>query len=313
LDRDRLECDTVELRGVGTVTALLLMAGVATMVWRHSVRGTTEVEAEAVGGPEGVPTRVAVIDPGINEVMVVLNLTDRMVGRPAYTDEEASTAHLPVLGTGISPSYEQIVRQGPDLILTTHSSRGTVRDNLQKIAPTELLPWLTADEVVQSIRDLGEVLGEPGPAIMLADELAEGLAPSTAPDAPRVLILLGAPTDSNAELWVVKPSSLHGTALLAAGGQHALSEEISGPPTLSIEGLIEVDPDIILVMLSGAGTGPDLQSKYRAFWQRFQMLSAVQTGKIGFLEGKSFFSTGPGILDFKHAVQAEITRLQGVP
>jgi hypothetical protein len=72
----------MELRGVGTVTALLLMAGVVTMVWRHSVSGTTEIEAGAAGGPEGVPTRVAVIDPGINEVMVVLNLTERMVGRP---------------------------------------------------------------------------------------------------------------------------------------------------------------------------------------------------------------------------------------
>ena len=300
------------LRPVLAILAVLLLAGLGLVLWSGTGSPAVSATAPASDPPAvGGPVRVAVIDPGVNEVMVTLGLQDRIVGRPAYTDDMAATVHLPVLGTGINPSYEQVVRQAPDLILTTHASRGVVLENLGKIAPTEALPWLTAEQVVASIRRLGELLHVQGQAGRLADEMAAGLAPSVGADSPRVLILLGAPSESDTDLWVVKPNSLHGAALRAAGGHHAIPQEIAGPPTLSIEGLLQVDPDLIIVMISTADTSPEVLAGYSSFWKRLGMLSAVKEDKVGFLHGQGFFSTGPAILDFKRALSTEIERLQG--
>ncbi len=260
--------------------------------------------------PTASASRVVVIDPGVHEVLIRLGATGRMVGRPDYTDEFKETAALPTMGTGLSPSYEKIVRAGPDLILSTHASRGVVLDNLRKIAPTENLPWLTAPQVAQSVRAIGKLLSIDADADALAIRIEQGLAPNIRPDSPRVLVLLSAPSSSDTELWVIKPNSLHGAALEAAGGRHAIPEAIQGPPTLSIEGLMQIDPDIIVILIADSSTTPATLEGYRAFWDRFGMLSAVKNDQVGFMIGRTHFYTGPGVLEFKAALADKIAQVQ---
>jgi len=140
--------------------------------------------------------------------------------------------------------------------------------------------------------------------------MAAELAPSAGVDAPKVLVLLSPPSASDTELWVIKPNSLHGAALQAAGGQHAIPQAIVGPPTLSIEGLLQIDPDIILVLIADMETTEQRLTEHRAFWERFGMLKAVKNGRIGFMVGRTHFYTGPGVMDFKSALQAKITEVQ---
>jgi len=266
--------------------------------------------AEEPGGATStLVSRVAVIDPGVHELLIRLEATEKMVGRPDYTDEFEQTRALPTLGTGLSPGYEQIVRTGPDLILTTHASRGAVLDNLNKIAPTKNLPWLTVDEVVASIRTIGSLINIEQKADALADRMAGELAPQIGPDSPRVLVLLSAPSASDTELWVIKPNSLHGAALQAAGARHAIPQDIVGPPTLSIEGLLKIDPDMIVVLIPDPSTTEETLAEHRRFWAGFPMLSAVETGAVGFMVGRTHFYTGPGVMDFKAALQAKIAAL----
>ena len=262
--------------------------------------------------PEAPQTaqRIAVIDPGINQLMIRLDAIDMMVGRPDYTDEFSQTQHLPTLGTGLNPSYEELVRTGPDLILTTDATRGTVLDNLRKVAPTPSLPWLTVQDVVASTREIGRLIGREDSASAVADKLSAQLAPAVDEASPEVLLVLGAPTTDNADLWVIKPNSLHGAALKAAGGRHAIPAPIAGPPTLSIEGLLKLDPDIIVVMIADLQTAPEKMAEYRSFWKRLDMLKAVQADRVGFMIGRTHFYTGPGVMDFKSALQAKLSEVQ---
>jgi iron complex transport system substrate-binding protein len=270
----------------------------------------TAPEPEVVAQSAEAATRVAVIDPGVHELLIRLDATGVMVGRPDYTDEFSQTQHLPTLGTGLSPSYEEIVRTGPDLILTTHASRGTVLDNLRKVAPTPHLPWLTVQEVVASTREIGRLIGRAESASAMADKLAQELAPALDETSPKVLVVLSPPTASDADLWVIKPNSLHGAALEAAGGRHAIPAPIVGPPTLSIEGLLQIDPEIIVVLIADMQTAPEKMVEYQRFWKRLDMLKSVQTGRVGFMVGRTHFYTGPGVMDFKSALQAKLSEVQ---
>ena len=102
---------------------------------------------------------------------------------------------------------------------------------------------------------------------------------------------------------------VRGAALEAAGGNNAVLVKYDGPPSLSIEALLEIDPDIIVVLAADATA--DTVADHEMFWSRLPMLSAVKSGKIGFLTGREHFSTGPRVVAFRAVLAAEIARLWG--
>ena len=288
----------------GITIALAITASVAL-----NLSPSTSAPVSPTLTPETPPARLVVLDPGMLEVLIQLEATGSIVGRPDYTDAWDEVSNLPTMGTGLTPNYEQIVRAHPELILT-QGSRGSVMTNLQKIAPTRNLPWLTVPDLVNDIRSTGTLLGIGSAANELASKLESGLADTTTADSPQVLVLLGAPTQGNPELWYVKPHSIHGAALMAAGGLNAITTEFKGPPTISIEALLQINPEMILILLSDITTTEAQIADYREFWQQFPMLQANQEHKVGFMIGTTHFSTGPGVLDFKTALAHEITTLQ---
>ena len=234
-----------------------------------------------------------------------LGAASLLVARPNHTDEFQEIAKLPAVGTGITPNYEGIVRAGPDLILTT-GTRGKVFNDLSSIAPTRSLPWLTTDDVAAGVRTVGNDLGRSKAAEELAREIEQGLQDRTRADSPTVLLLIGAPNEARPELWYIKDSSLHGAALRAAGGQNAVAGFTKGPPSLSIERILEIDPDVVVMMISNPSTNAETLAQHRSFWDRLSQLRAVQNKRIHFLVGGEHFYTGPGILNLVTALQDSI-------
>lgn len=262
---------------------------------------TVDPESEAL-------TRVVVLDPGISEVFIDLNLVDKMVGRPQYTEHLTELGGLAVVGTGITPNYEAIVRANPQFIFTT-ATRGKALADLNLIANTQNYSWLTVEDITRETRMVGDLMGASAQAAELADRVEDVMKPRLTEHSPSVLMLLGAPSKSSTELWYAKSDSLHGAALEAAGGNNAVLVKHAGPPSLSIEALLEIDPDIIVVLAADATA--DTVADHEIFWSRLPMLSAVKSGKIGFLTGREHFSTGPRVVAFRAVLAAEIARLWG--
>lgn len=297
--------------GVKIAVGLGLAIGLVAAIYSHNSPRESTVGNSAFSTVE-THSRLVVLDPGMLEVLVHLDSTDSIVGRPDFSDKWTELSGLPTVGTGLTPNYEQIVRVQPDLILT-HGSRGSVMSNLEQIAPTRNLPWLTISDVVEGIRSTATLLSLGEKAERLATDLETGLASTTGPDSPRVLVLLGPPTLTAPDLWYVKPHSIHGAALAAAGGINAITSELDGPPTISIEGMLQVDPEVVLVLISDMNTTEAQVELYREFWLRFPMLQAVKANRLGFMIGNTHFSTGPGVLEFKHALADKLAELESAP
>jgi ABC-type Fe3+-hydroxamate transport system substrate-binding protein len=251
-------------------------------------------------------TRVVVLDPGISEVFIDLNLVDKMVGRPQYTEHLTELGELAVVGTGITPNYEAIVRANPQFIFT-HATRGKALTDLGLIAPTKSFTWLTIEDIARETRALGDLMGVPVEAAALAERVESAMQPQLTENSPRVLMLLGVPSKSSTELWYAKTESLHGAALEAAGGRNAVVAKYDGPPSLSIEALIEINPDVIVVLAADA-TEKTVAGQME-FWANLPMLSAVKENKIGFLTGREHFSTGPRVVAFRAVLATEVKRL----
>jgi ABC-type hemin transport system substrate-binding protein len=93
--------------------------------------------------------------------------------------------------------------------------------------------------------------------------------------------------------------------LAAAGARNAVAEDVAGPPSLSSERLLTLDPDAIVVL---SLLGPRGAETARRF-ERFTTLSAVKNRRIGRLEDAAAFSHGPSVVGLVERLHQELVRI----
>lgn len=243
--------------------------------------------------------RIVSLSPGMTETLFALGLGERVVGRSDYCDYPDSVRELPGLGTAITPNLEGLVRHRPTHVLTEQSQAYQLagfRDDMQIVA----LPWLTAQDIVAGIEELGRTFSAADAAGALSTRIADGLRSSVTEDSPEVLFILGTELSHDGTVWYLRRDSLHGQAIAAAGARNAMADAAWGPPTLSLEQLFRLDPPYIVFVGADGGRLPLAD---------FDHLKAVREQRVGRIDGAELLRVGPGILDFVEAARAEVVRL----
>ena len=255
---------------------------------------------------DGTAARIVSLAPAVTETLFLIGAGSRVVGVSDYCEHPAGVEGLPRLGTGLTPSYERIARLYPTLIVT-ESNVSTREPELDAIARTVLLPWLTLGEIVSSTRELGRLVGRPEPANQLADRLARRLDVPEPAGGPRVLLVLGYDPGKLDEIWFIRRNSMHGAALHAAGGRNAVPQEIESLPRLSLQRLVELDPDLVIILTPR----PVREAVLMSSWRHLHALRAVRDRRVAVLEAPEAFANGPRILELTARLEVEIRRLSG--
>jgi len=246
--------------------------------------------------------------PGITETLVALEETEALVGRSDWCVGPEAVERLPSMGSLLTPNLESIALVQPATVLADGSAAAGL-DDLSAIARVEVLPWLRAAEVASSVRRLGEMLGREEPSERLAEDFDALAKAQPEEDAPRVLLALQGSLQQG-EVWYIRPHSLHGEALAMAGYRNAVEEPISGPPVLSLERLLQLSPDAIVV-LSALPVTEHERAQWIEQWSVFSTLEAVKGGKVTVLGGAETLSTGPLVLNLPKRLR-ESLRSMGV-
>jgi iron complex transport system substrate-binding protein len=254
--------------------------------------------------------RLVSLSPAITEVLFWIGAGDQVVGVSDYSDFPPEVRSRPRAGTMLAPAYEAIAAVRPTRIVGERVLQSP-EQALSKLAPTSTLPWLTLSEVAASTRALGQLAGHQERAEELARRFEQTLSQRAPPGAPHILLVIGY-TPELSTVWYVKPDSLHGMALEAAGGRNAVEGVASGPPNLSLEKIVEIDPDGVIVLVSAELDEPARQS-YLDGWNRLSTLKAVRRGAIRIVANKGVQSTGPRIFELVDRLHAEIASLPSAP
>ena len=254
--------------------------------------------------------RIVSLAPAVTETLFAIGAGAQVVGVSDYCEAPPEAKQRPRLGTSITPNYEAIARLKPSLVVSEKNAAARERE-LAALAPTRLLPWLSLQEVAAGVRELGRLSGRVSRAEALASDLLTKLDKSEPPDGPRVLLVLG--ETAGDELWFIRKNSLHGSVLAAAGARNAVPEAVLGPPQLSFERLLALDPDAIVILLRpDPEHGERDATAARQRFDRFPTLQAVRERRIGSIEDPAAFSHGPGILALVRRIRAELERLEVV-
>lgn len=281
---------------IASLGALLLSAGAAIGLSRFAGKKA----------PSSGARRLVSLAPAITETLLALDAGDQLVAVSNFC-ELPPGLKLPRVGSSLTPSFEVIAGLHPSLILCDDSA-GSKQRELAALARTEILPWLTLDQVTESMQRLGQLVGQELAGNALSQRIKMRLSRKPPVDAPRALLLLSYDPDKPAELWFIRQNSLHGAALMAAGCYNAVRHDVAGLPKLSVEELIHLDPDFVL-MIPPPGASLDHKRRMLEAFHGFAPLKAVKDDRLGVVNGTP--AVGPSILAFTDALTELIRRLSG--
>ncbi len=199
------------------------------------------------------PERIIGASIGHDEVILALVPVERLVAVGSFTKNAtySNVYDLVQEKPEISRDSETIIAQAPDVLVTSPFFAAERVEALSRVGipvvQTELLH--DAEARINNILLTGYILGEEERALEFAAEVRERyeslLSVTAAADPkPRVLAL----TQYSDNLWTAGGNSTEGGVIIAAGGINAAEVAgIDGNQTTSLEGVIAMDPEIIII------------------------------------------------------------------
>ena len=241
----------------------------------------------------GKPERIITASIGHDEITLALVPIERLVavGDVSKIATYSNIADWVQDKAVITRDPETIIAEAPDVVVTSPFYPAEGIDALERagipVVQTELVQ--TPESRINAILLMGYIYGEEDRAWEFADEIQarfDALVGVTAPksEKPRVLAL----TQYSDTLWVAGADSTEGGVIDAAGGINAAAEAgIRGNQTTSLEGVIAMAPDVIIIAQPiEFGAEEFRQSLFDN--QALAEVPAVKSGAVHVVESKHF-------------------------
>ena len=251
--------------------------------------------------------RIVSLSPAITETLYAIGAEPDLVGVSDYCNYPEAAKKLPRNGSALTPNYEAIVRLSATLVLCEEAA-STPKRELSALGVTRFVPWLTLEDIVAGTRLIGALTDRAEAASALATKLWDGLAVAENKDGPRVLVVLGEGTGKLSEIYYIKRNSIHGAAVRAAGVRNAVAADNVGVPRLSIEELLRLDPEGIIVLIAPSPNAPS-DAQVLQDYQALEPLTARKNNRISVLRSDAAFANGPRILSLAEQLRQSTQRL----
>jgi iron complex transport system substrate-binding protein len=252
-----------------------------------------------VSAPRGVPTRVISLAPSITEILFALSVGDRVVGVTRFCDHPPEVAKITKVGGYQDPSYEAIVGLRADLVilLPEHERPRTFLAELG--IETLAIGNTTTEEILDSIVAVGRRMGAEAKAKRIVADVRRRLArvaERTRLLRPaRVLVSIGRAMGSGSlkDVYVSGPGTLYDEAITLAGGKNACGVGGAKYPKLSAEGVLRLDPDVIIDLAADVKNGRVTEEAVIADWQSVPGARAVREGRVHIISEVYAVRPGP--------------------
>ncbi|MGN0013652.1 MAG: ABC transporter substrate-binding protein [Candidatus Bruticola sp.] len=225
--------------------------------------------------PEGKTRRQRVVSltPSLTETICALGAEEYLVGVTDNDDYPPSVRSLPSVGD-MYPNLELIAAAAPDLIVYDETLLPSgISGRLAKLKGRHLPLRLNSLEDLAKVLDtLGQALDKRQEAAALNRQLSEFLSSCQERNArslvkPSVFLVIWP-----CPIMTVGGGSYIDNLITLAGGRNCYADLKAAYPTVSIEDLLQRDPDLIIMNCEGA---PDITKM--AGWSS---LKAVQAGRV---------------------------------
>ena len=290
------------------IPALLLVALAACSPRHEAGRVSIKDDWDRTVALAAPARRVVSLSPASTEILFAIGAGPRLVGRTRYDDWPAAARAVPVVGEGIGPNVEAVAARRPDLVVlyASAANRAALSGLTALGIPVAVLKLDVASDVVRAARRLGALTGTADAADSLVAAFGDSLRAVEARDAraparrPRLYV----------DVWADPPMTVGRGSYLsevveAAGAVNVFGDLGASAPPVSLETIVQRDPDAVLVLAPDTARPPDLAS--RPGWRAVR---AVREGRILVVDASLYGRPGPRM---PLAAADLARRLAGVP
>lgn len=282
------------------ITALFLVVMLAAVLCGSALlagcRKSPKTFTDGVGRAislEETPKRIVSLSPALTETVFALGLGDRLVGVSNFCNRPEEAQDKEKVGDAFNLNTEKLVSLKPDLVLIagTRDAETQLEKDMARLGiPAYVSGPSTVAEVLADIELLSKVLGVEKRGAELAGALQEDLdaVRSAIPQGemgPRVFITF------DTELWTCGAGSFVNDVLTVAGGENIAGDVEQQYLQISMEDVLEKDPDIVLIAI------PEDQAASLTSRPGWSSLRAVREGNVFYPDPDLVSRPGPAVVE----------------
>jgi iron complex transport system substrate-binding protein len=293
------------LRSIGKLTlAMIVVIGMALSAAACSTEDATNGSIQVTDQLgrtvtlNGTPRRIISLAPANTEILFALGLGDKVVGVTDYCNYPPEAKNVSSVKGFSNPDIEKIMDLDPDVVFAAPIHEAEIIPQLEslRIKVIALAPT-TIEATYDAIELVGNVTGVQETADTLVsnmktriDAVAKLVANLSDEEKPNVFYIV----------WHDPPmtaggNTLPGQLVELAGGKNIFSE-LSDYPAVSLESLVDKEPDIIIAGTS-MGSGENAPLEWAQSESRLQGTEARKSGKIFSINTDLTGRFGPRIVD----------------
>ncbi len=250
-------------------------------------------------GSAETPRRIVSLSPSTTEILYALNMEDRVVGVTDFCNYPPEAKQKTRLGGFLDPNFEAIASLKPDMVFILPEQQN-VRNFLKEMKiPFRIVNNKTVADILGAIKIIGNVCRVQKRALALIDSLAgrvEKIRKLTqGKSRPKVLVSIGRSIGNGtlADIYAAGENTYYSELIRIAGGQNALQNKSVAYPLLSGEGLVKLNPDIIVDIIFGAAKDSLAVEAAKKDWQQLPQIKAVRENQIFVINASYAVIPGP--------------------
>jgi iron complex transport system substrate-binding protein len=228
------------------------------------------------------PQRIVSLAPSNTEILFDLGLGDKVVGDTIYDDYPAAAVNKPHVGGYADIDVEKVVSLAPDLILAEDIHKAEVIPALERLGfkVYALVPH-NLDEITASVSTIGRITGTSGAAKPIVADMQKRIKAIT--DKTNDLT----DTQKPRVLYVIWQEPLMSSGvdtpiyeMITKAGGTSIVQGQTGFPTLSLESVIDSNPQVVICNVDNSFPGGDAPLVFVQTETRLKGVAAVASGKV---------------------------------
>jgi iron complex transport system substrate-binding protein len=238
------------------------------------------------------PERIISLAPSNTEILFAIGLGEKIVGVTEYCDYPEAATQKEKIGGFKTVNIEKVVSLNPDLVFGTGGVQAEIVQKLRELGiSVVILDAGNIDEILENILLVGRITGSELEAETLAFDLEARIqAVKTKSDEmdenPKVAYILWSDP-----LMVAGSDTFVADLIGLAGGENVFSPSAVQYPTISLEGMIERDPEILI------NGDHSLETSELKSDPRWMEINAVKNNQLYTIDADIVSRQGPRIVD----------------
>lgn len=248
---------------------------------------------------ENKPTRIVSLSPNLTQVVYALGDLDKIVGVTVYDEFPSEVTDLPKIGGWINPNYEAIVELYPDIVMLMKDQDISFGDKLRSLGLKTFVAKSNDSiaDIIQSITDLGEMLGRTEKARILTSQIKTDLADIQQKTKnvrkKSILLVVGRNPGTLEDIYVIGTNNYINELIELAGGENVVKNERNALK-ITKEAIFTFNPDVIIEINH---LKSDKEAEILAIWSNLDQVQAVKNGQVYILSSKVLLHPSQRIVD----------------